>query len=902
MAGPTRIKTRSSGGNAPPISPNGDAPTGIPPPADGNAEPVQSNSHDSASRLSEGLEPIHLGDAASLNEQLHDAASELNRLGFHVKDVISTIQRLEGLGLQQHNIPLPKIIVLGEQSTGKSSVIESISGIKTPRDIGTCTRCPLFIKLEPLSDPHGRWSARVTLRRNFGFDGKTGRGSERRFPGWYLLPQPKVETFTSTNNPDQLEEIITRAQTALTTPWTDYKEFLLPTYHHTKEDQQSRFSPNVVCISINHPDLPALSFYDLPGIIGQSDNPSDVKFVRDLVIEYVKDPEALVLVTCAMDNDIANSAAGGIARQLKASDRCIGVLTKPDRITVTAREEKVHEIFIEKRLPFGHGYFVVRNRDHLQLKGGLSHQDARFQEKQFFEQEEPWATQCRNLQSRFGTLKLQAFLSGKLAEQITKRLPVIQKEIDIRLEQVEDQLKQFPEPPTQNASRIIYDVVYEFAQNVRKELVAEYPRIDWRNNWEALQRALFDALLSLKPTLAASGKRDRGIYAASLVSLASGHSSGRSVNDAIALPESEDEADTDGDVSMSGTPNPETPSKKRKMDNTPAPSPLKAPRTPSKSPDFSDKRTKYQLDALAEHLERKSKSKIPGLIEPRVINDEMVATLKHWELPLDDFFGTLEKQLEIQLKGAFHESFVKWEGTALYSEAWKIAMEMLNLNLHQQRTTMAKESLDDENEGPYIFHSDIFNREMDAVLQLYRQARFKARMAIYKKERLHRTGKAMTAAEENKMQKDEKFIAVINSEPYSVELNVAARVTTYYMLAARRFHDSICMRIESKFFKQLRTQLRDELENGLGIHDEVEGHCNAVRLLAEQSQREKQRQELLAQRNALQQGQQILVDLEKKKYDEDTASPTSRAGSANSGSSSSFGLPPLQSEEMEEEM
>jgi hypothetical protein len=46
--------------------------------------------------------------------------------------------------------------------------------------------------------------------------------------------------------------------------------------------------------------------------------------VRDLVTEYVNDPEALILVTCAMDNDIANSTASGIARTLKAAHRCIG--------------------------------------------------------------------------------------------------------------------------------------------------------------------------------------------------------------------------------------------------------------------------------------------------------------------------------------------------------------------------------------------------------------------------------------------------------------------------------------------------------------------------------------------------------------------------------------------------
>ena len=35
---------------------------------------------------------------------------------------------------------LPQIAVIGVQSAGKSSLIESISGITLPRAAGTCTR------------------------------------------------------------------------------------------------------------------------------------------------------------------------------------------------------------------------------------------------------------------------------------------------------------------------------------------------------------------------------------------------------------------------------------------------------------------------------------------------------------------------------------------------------------------------------------------------------------------------------------------------------------------------------------------------------------------------------------------------------------------------------------------
>ena len=123
-----------------------------------------------------------------------------------------------------------------------------------------------------------------------------------------------------------------RAQLAVLSPNHDAAEFLQPgalsrdpgTY------QQCEFSPNVVCIYVSQPGLPALSFYDLPGIIGQAEKDENqflVKFVRDLVSEYVKDPESLILVTCSLENDIANSTASTLARELGAIDRCIG---KPD--------------------------------------------------------------------------------------------------------------------------------------------------------------------------------------------------------------------------------------------------------------------------------------------------------------------------------------------------------------------------------------------------------------------------------------------------------------------------------------------------------------------------------------------------------------------------------------------
>jgi hypothetical protein len=134
--------------------------------------------------------------------------------------------------------------------------------------------------------------------------------------------------FATTNNPYNLAHIIDRAQMATISPMMDHLAFLQPSIASLDAYHRCEFSPNVVCTSITGPNLPALSFYDLPGIISQADTAASqylVKFVKDLVVDYVKDPEALVLVTCSLETDIANSTAGGIARELKATDRCIGM-------------------------------------------------------------------------------------------------------------------------------------------------------------------------------------------------------------------------------------------------------------------------------------------------------------------------------------------------------------------------------------------------------------------------------------------------------------------------------------------------------------------------------------------------------------------------------------------------
>jgi dynamin 1-like protein len=64
-----------------------------------------------------------------------------------MRKFITVIDELRDVGLQQH-ISLPRIVMLGGQSAGKSSVLESIVGIEMlPRGDGVVTRRPLELRL-----------------------------------------------------------------------------------------------------------------------------------------------------------------------------------------------------------------------------------------------------------------------------------------------------------------------------------------------------------------------------------------------------------------------------------------------------------------------------------------------------------------------------------------------------------------------------------------------------------------------------------------------------------------------------------------------------------------------------------------------------------------------------------
>lgn len=88
---------------------------------------------------------LSAGYSGSLNTKsggaLYDAAFQK-----HLQAQLEAIEKIRP-SLEQESISVPGIVVCGAQSSGKSSLLEAITGINFPRAESTCTRCPAIVQL-----------------------------------------------------------------------------------------------------------------------------------------------------------------------------------------------------------------------------------------------------------------------------------------------------------------------------------------------------------------------------------------------------------------------------------------------------------------------------------------------------------------------------------------------------------------------------------------------------------------------------------------------------------------------------------------------------------------------------------------------------------------------------------
>lgn len=615
-------------------------------------------------------------------------ANSFDVMTLDMADLVRKIQELSLLGIEDNKIALPKICVVGDQSTGKSSLIEGISEIQVPRSAGTCTRCPMEINLSE-SKLGEAWKCVIYLSRRYWFDpSKQMRAvprSAQTLGPWVPIGGRDEEVFISLTDKSKVENAIKWAQIAILNPNSD-SQIYVPGKNQTTDPKTAvKFSPNVVRLDISAPGFSALSFYDLPGVISQPEHDDEkylVGLVENLVKHYVSQENCIVLLTLTMTDDATNSSAARLIRDIKsAKERTLGVLTKPDRVPQMESFQQWKEILAGEKFKLGHGYFVVRNNQDPKV----DHAKARVEEDEFFS--DPfWVGTLSQYRDRFGVRRLQTALSAILMTQIQKCLPSIVAKINEKASRIDAELATLPHPPTENYQRILIEKVTTLGMKFRGVFDGG-PGYGASSNmlpkfWNRLAMDFQKALAVTKPTLITV-----------------------TVYDAEIKPE---RMDSDYDAIAIQTP----PRFKRKAPGTDARPPdieahanvVTIPEPMYLTKDVFDKwngaSRKFTLGEIRDMKEESHRAGIPNQIDPSAIEALNRASVKHWD-GLANAFVVATCNLVMRVLGMnLDEEIAQYHQTGLYRELRRVINEFV--------TQLRTEFLDDAMAHYQIEHKKPF--------------------------------------------------------------------------------------------------------------------------------------------------------------------------------------------------
>ena len=207
----------------------------------------------------------------------HLTTSRMSEMTELIK-LVNGLQEASSISGLSHELGLPKIVVVGGQSAGKSSVLEGFVGKDfLPRGSDIVTRRPLVLQL---------------LQNEEEFATFLHAGDRKFVVGEEVRREIEEETQRETGGNKGVSE----------------KEIFL-----------TICSPNVIDLTLI--DLPGMTKVPVGG------QPQDIEEqIRNMILKYVDDPNTIILAVTPANQDLANSDALAVAREVDPElDRTIAM-------------------------------------------------------------------------------------------------------------------------------------------------------------------------------------------------------------------------------------------------------------------------------------------------------------------------------------------------------------------------------------------------------------------------------------------------------------------------------------------------------------------------------------------------------------------------------------------------
>ncbi|KAK2766759.1 hypothetical protein FQN54_006073 [Arachnomyces sp. PD_36] len=374
------------------------------------------------------------------------ASEELNYARLGDPALLRKIDQLFACNVGNH-IDLPQLVVVGDQSSGKSSVLEGLTRLPFPRDSGLCTRFATHITFR--RDPERSIAVSIIPAAD------ASQEEVERMRAWSVT----IETLDATSFGDIMAQV--HGVMDLSDP-------------QAKDSGKEAFSDNVLRLEISGPDQDHLSVIDVPGIFKTTTEgvttKSDMALVERIVKDYMKNPRSVMLAVVPANVDPATQ---GIIEMAKEYDpegyRTLGVLTKPDLVEKGAEQGVVD--FIDGKKPGYHvQWSVVRNPGKKDLESQLTDRQL---EADFFRNEWPWNTIEKD---RVGIDGLRIRLQEVITDHTRREFPKVKLEINKRLKEAKESLNSLgiERDTALKQRKFILDIVTKFQSVVHDALATNY--------------------------------------------------------------------------------------------------------------------------------------------------------------------------------------------------------------------------------------------------------------------------------------------------------------------------------------------------------------------------------------------------------------------------------------------
>ncbi|XP_072289028.1 dynamin-1-like protein isoform X2 [Eucyclogobius newberryi] len=341
-----------------------------------------------------------------------------------METLIPTINRLQEVFLTvgAELVKLPQIVVVGSQSSGKSSVLECLVGRDfLPRGSGIVTRRPLVLQLINVPPMVERLKI------------ENGVKAEE----WGTFLHCKNQTFTDFN--EIRREI--EAETERTS------------------GENKGISPEPIYLKIFSPKVLNLTLVDLPGItkVPVGDQPEDIETqVQEMILSFISNPNSLILAVSPANSDLATSDALKLAREVDPDGRrTLLVVSKLDLMDAGT---DALEVLLGRVIPVRLGIIGVVNRSQHDINTQKSLEDSMKDEHAFLQRHYP------SLASRAGSRYLAKTLSKLLMHHIRDCLPELKTRVTMLTAQYQSQLNGYGQP-VEDHSATLLQIVTKFASD-----------------------------------------------------------------------------------------------------------------------------------------------------------------------------------------------------------------------------------------------------------------------------------------------------------------------------------------------------------------------------------------------------------------------------------------------------